>query len=48
MSIGLSEEEAKLISDYRELGDLMEAKERYAKGKTLYEKYKFLNVSKLK
>ncbi|QMU66075.1 MAG: hypothetical protein GKR88_18540 [Flavobacteriaceae bacterium] len=45
LSIGLSEEEAKLISDYRELDDLMEDKEKFAKGKTLYEKHKFLNVS---
>ncbi len=45
MSIGLSKEEAKLISDYKELGDLMEDKQRYALGKELYEKHKFLNVS---
>lgn len=47
LSIGLSKEEAKLISDYRELDDLMEDKEKYAKGKALYEKHKFLNVSQL-
>jgi len=45
LSIGLSKEEAKLISDYRELDDLIEDKGRFARGKELYEKHKFLNVS---
>jgi len=48
LSLGLTEIEAKLISDYTQLDDLMEDKERYKKGKALYNKYKFLNVSELK
>lgn len=45
LSIGLTEEEAKLISDYREFGDIISGKEQFEKGKKLYEKYKFLNTS---
>jgi len=44
LNIGLSEKEAKLISDYREFGDLMEDKEECVKGKELYQKHKFLNT----
>jgi len=47
LNIGLSEEEAKLISDYTQLDDLMEDKERFARGKALHEKHKFLNVKNL-
>ena len=45
LSIGLSEEEAKLISYYTELKDLMLDKDGLVKAKELYEKHKFLNVS---
>ena len=48
LSIGLSDNEARLISDYTELGNLMEDKERLAKGKALYEKHRFFNASDLK
>ncbi|MDY8134690.1 hypothetical protein [Aquimarina sp. 2201CG5-10] len=43
LSIGLSEEEAKLISDYVEFGSVMEEQKRI-KAEKLYEKHKFLNL----
>ena len=44
LSIGLNEEEAKLISDYVEFGSVMEEQKRI-KAKKLYEEYKFLNIN---
>ncbi|GAA4275761.1 hypothetical protein [Aquimarina mytili] len=46
LSIGLSEEEAKLISDYVEFGSVMEEQKRI-KAEKIYEKHKFLNVKML-
>lgn len=46
LSIGLSKEEAKLISDYREIGDLLENTSDLENAKKLYIKHKFLNLSK--
>ncbi|GAB1858227.1 hypothetical protein MHTCC0001_30640 [Flavobacteriaceae bacterium MHTCC 0001] len=43
LSIGLSKEEAKLISTYTEIGDIMG--EDYERAKALYEKYKFLKIN---
>lgn len=43
LSIGLSEDEAKLISDYVEFGSVMEEQKRI-KAEKLYEEYKFLNI----
>ncbi|MEW7277866.1 hypothetical protein ABW636_04670 [Aquimarina sp. 2201CG1-2-11] len=47
LSIGLSEEEAKLISNYVDFGSVMEEEERI-KAEKLYEQHKFLNVIAIK
>ncbi len=44
LSIGLSEEEAKLIFTYSQIGNTMG--EEYEKAKQLYEKHKFLKINK--
>ncbi len=43
LSIGLSEEEAKLIFTYCEIGDIMG--DDYEKAKQLYEKHRFLKIN---
>jgi hypothetical protein len=43
LSIGLSEEEAKLIFTYCEIGDIMG--QDYEKAKQLYEKHRFLKIN---
>ena len=47
LSKGLSKAEARLISDYSELGHLMEDKDHFTRGKALYTKHKFLNISSI-
>ncbi|MDH7448409.1 hypothetical protein [Aquimarina sp. 2201CG14-23] len=43
LSIGLSEEDAKLISNYVDFGSVMEEQER-TKAEELYQHHKFLNI----
>lgn len=44
LSVGLTKEEAKLVSNYCDFGDAMEEQERI-KAKKLYEKHKFLKIN---